>query len=315
MSAAEEPRAARGVGVDLGGTAVKAGAVDASGRVLARRSIPTALERGPADLVARIAALARELGCRGALGLGTAGLIDRERGVVIECPNLHALEGHPLRDELALALGLDPRDVVLENDANAAALGEHWLGRGRGERDLLLVTLGTGVGGGLVLAGGLYAGPGGMAGEIGHVVVDPDGLPCGCGRRGCLETLASASAASRRARELGLPTESPGDLVRLAAIARERAGPERELCAAVGRDLGRGLAAAVSLLDLRCFLFGGGFGAALDVLEDGVRAGLAERSYGRRLAGVRLARAELGPDAGWIGAARLALARGARSLS
>ncbi len=295
------------VGIDLGGTAIKAGAVSERGEILDRRSARLDASRGAVGVLDCMAGLARELGVERAVGLGSPGLLDRERGVVLECPNLHFLEGVALRRELSGRLSLPDQAVILENDANAAARGEHWLGAGRGERDFLLVTLGTGIGGGLVLGGELYAGPGGMAGEIGHIVVDPNGPPCGCGSHGCLETLASASAAQRRAAALGLPRTKPGDLALLADIARRGAGPERDLLAAVGTDLGRGLAVVLTLLDLRLFVIGGGFGAALDVLETGIRAGLAERSYGARLESVRILPAALGPDAGWIGAAHLTL--------
>lgn len=300
--------ATRLIGIDLGGTAIKAGVVSAQGEILERRSISSGLELGASEVLDRIADLARELGVARALGLGTPGLIDREQGRLVACPNIHALRGVPLARELARRLSLDERAIAIENDANAAALGEHWLGVAGDEQDLLFVTLGTGVGGGLILSGELYRGPGGMAGEIGHVVIDPTGPLCGCGARGCLETLASASAARARALERGLPSGQPGDLVELAQRARERAGPERELMIEIGRDLGRGLAAAVSLLDLRCFVIGGGFGAALDCLEPGIRAGLDERTYGERRASVRLLPARLGADAGWIGAARLTAA-------
>jgi glucokinase len=302
----------KAVGIDLGGSAVKAGAVTEAGEVLARRSIPVDSTAGASVLLDRIAELARELGAARAVGLGSPGLLDRARGSVIEAPNLHFLEGISLRDELARRLNFPPEAVLLENDANVAALAEHWMGAGRSEPDLLTVTLGTGVGGGFVLAGELFSGPGGMAGEIGHVVVDPLGPRCGCGSRGCLETFASASAARRRAIERGLPPEKPGDLELLAQAARRGPGPERELLVDIGRDLGRGLAAVVTLLDLRVFVVGGGFGAALDVLEPGIRAGLAERTYGMRIAGVRIVPASLGADAGWIGAARLALSFQAR---
>lgn len=296
------------VGIDLGGTAIKAGAVDEHGRVLARISAPTELERGSAHVLATIARLARELGAqsgpRGGVGLGVPGLIDRAAGVITECPNLKSLERIPLATELARALGCPRERVFLENDANAAALGEHWCGDARGASELLFVTLGTGVGGGLVLGGHLYTGSGGLAGEIGHVVVEPNGRACGCGARGCVETLASATAARRRALELGLPPDEPGDLEQLAARARAADGPERELCTAIGRDLGHALATAVSLLDVRTFVLGGGFGAATDVLAEGVRAGIRERSYGQRLAEIRIVPSTLGADAGWIGAAR-----------
>lgn len=289
----------RCVGIDLGGTAIKAGAVATSGEILERRSAPTELDRGPEHVIATIARLARELGATHGLGLGVPGLIDRARGTIEACPNLKCLEHVPLRDELARLLAIDPARVFLENDANAAAAGEHWLGTGRGEREFLLVTLGTGIGGGLVLDGKLYSGAGGLAGEIGHVVIDPAGRTCGCGARGCVETLASATAAERRAKELGLPV----DLAMLARRARAQDGAERKLLHAIGRDLGRALASAVSLLDLRTFVVGGGFGAATDVMTPGILEGIRERSYGERLASLRVLPARLGADAGWIGAA------------
>jgi glucokinase len=291
------------VGLDLGGTSIKGGAVSEQGKILDRRSIDIDRSKGPGALIDSLAALSRALGASPRVGLGAPGLFDRERGVVLESPNLAFLEGVALRGELARRLSLAESAVVLENDANAAALGEHWAGAGRGETDLLMVTLGTGVGGGLILGGQLYSGAGGMAGEIGHVVVDPAGPACGCGARGCLETLASATAAQRRAAALGLPR----DLVLLTDLARRAPGPERDVLFEVGRDLGRGLAGVLTLLDIRLFVIGGGFGAALDMLRPGIAAGLGERSYGRRLEHVRVVPAELGSDAGWMGAARLTL--------
>ncbi len=299
---------ARIVGIDLGGSAIKAGAVTPGGEILERRSSATGVELGAEAVLDRIAKLAQELGVSGTLGVGTPGLIDRDRKQILESPNLAPLRGVALADELARRLNLDSSAIAIENDANAAALGEHWLGAARGEKDALIVTLGTGIGGGLILAGELYRGATGMAGEIGHIVVDPGGPRCGCGSRGCLETLASARAAERRAAHFDLPPEKPGNLVALAKHARERDGAERELLFDIGLDLGRGLAAAVTLLDLRFFVIGGGFGAALDVLEPGIRAGLRERSYVDRHGSVTLRPAALGADAGWIGAARLVLA-------
>jgi len=217
-----------------------------------------------------------------------------------------------VRGDLARLTGLAPGEVHVENDANAAALGELWLGAARGETNALVLTLGTGIGGGLILGGELFAGEG-MAGEVGHLVIDPAGPPCGCGSRGCLETFASATAARRRALAARLPPQAPGDLELLADRAREGSAAEAQLLREVGRDLGRGLGAVVGLLDLELFVFGGGFAAALDTLEAGIREGIAERSYGGRESQVRLVRAALGPRAGWIGAAWLAL--GGRALS
>ena len=292
------------VGFDFGGTSIKVGAITPEGRVLGERSLDNGLDVGPDEAFRRMAAAWRELGGSEGVGVGIAGLVDPERGVVVETPNLAGMDGVSLRAGLARETGLAPERIAVENDANVAALGEHWLGAARGEEDALVVTLGTGVGGGLILGGRPYSGRG-MAGEVGHLVVDPQGLECGCGSRGCVETLASATAARRRAIEAGLPADRPGDLELLVERARAGAGGERALLEAVGLDLGRGLGAVLCLLDLRLYVFGGGFSAAFEALEPGIRAGIAERSFGDRE--VRLRRAELGPAAGWIGAARLTL--------
>lgn len=290
------------VGIDLGGTSFKIGRLDEQGGRGESNSLPTDLERGPQDLVARMAAAARSLGRVQTVGLAVPGLLDRAGGRVISSPNLAPLAGFPLVQELAARLDLPPEAIRFENDANAAAFGEHALGAGRDVPSFLLATLGTGVGGGLVLDGELIVGDGGMAGEIGHVCVEPGGPLCGCGNRGCLEALASATAARRRAREAGLDD----DLEALSASARAAAGPERDLLLEIGRDLGRGLAAALVLLDVRTFLIGGGFGAAYDVLKPGILAGVLERSYGRAASELAVEPASLGADAGWIGAAALA---------
>lgn len=292
------------VGIDVGGTRIKAGRAAADGTVLAERAVDLP---GDGDGLARVLVeLARELGAAGALGLAVPGLIDPARGLVTDSPNLPQLAGLPLRALLADALGLDERAVRLENDANAAALGEAWTGAARGEPDALVVTLGTGVGGGLLLGGELWRGAG-LAGEIGHVRIDPAGPRCGCGGRGCLETLASATAARRRARERGLPPEEPGNLELLAERARAGGAAEAALLREVGRDLGLGLSTAVCLLDLRLFVVGGGFSAALDLLLPGILDGIRSGAYGERADEVRVVRARLGGSAGWIGAARLAL--------
>jgi glucokinase len=293
------------IGFDFGGTAIKAGRVDESGAILGEESVPNGLDRGPDTALDRMAEQFARLGGAEAIGVGVAGLIDVEHGVVLESPNLPGVGGVSLRDELARRTGLAPAAVQVENDANVAALGEAWLGAAQGEENVMVVTLGTGVGGGLILEGRAFGGSG-MAGEVGHVVVDPDGPLCGCGSRGCLETLASATAARRRAALAGLPAGDPGNLERLNQLATAGAGPERELLHAVGLDLGRGLGPVVCLLDMRVFVFTGGFAAAFGVMEDGIREGIDERSFGSRGEKVRLLRATLGPAAGWIGAARLA---------
>lgn len=290
------------VGIDLGGTAIKAGAVSAAGERLQSIEVPSHVEQGAEAVCERIAHCARELGVEDSLGIGVPGLVDRERNLVTHSPNLAPMAGYPLSEELAKRLDMDPSHIKLENDANVAALGEHWLGGARDEQHVLVVTLGTGVGGGLILNGELFVGEGGLAAEIGHTTIDPGGPLCGCGHHGCMEALASATATMRRAAERGLTT----DLKALSASARKAAGPQRDLIHEVGRNIGHGLAQALTLLDVRCFLIGGGFGAAHDVLEPGILDGLLERSYGREAHQLRVLAATLGAEAGWIGAARLA---------
>ena len=297
------------IGLDIGGTSIKAGAADSNGAPLAEARREQRERDGYENLLARCVDLVRELAqdpVRDPLGLGVPGLVASDRGLVLESPNLPELDGRELARDLANQLGRPAGSVGLENDANAAAVGEGWVGAGREFEDFLLVTLGTGIGGGLIQGGELVRGAG-MAGEIGHVKIarqDAAGLTeCGCGRRGCLETFASATAAERRAREAGLPA----DLTVLTEHARRAPGPERDLCQAIGYDLGLGLGGVLNLLDLRAYVIGGGFSAALDMLEPGIRKGLQASSYGERLEGVRLEVAELGARAGWVGAARVGL--------
>ena len=296
-------RALRFVGIDLGGTSIKAGATDGQGRIMEERSLDlpdVGPGGGPGKILDAIAQLGRELGAAGRIGIGVPGLLEGESGFVVESPNVPGFRAIAVPQEIGARLEIDPADVRVANDANVAALGEQWLGAARNESDLMLVTLGTGIGGGLVLGGRLYAGTG-MAGEVGHVITDPNGIVCGCGKRGCLETQASASAAKRRAIEAGLTD----DLELLAEKARGGSAAEAGLLHAVGLDLGRGLGPVISLLDLRCFVFGGGFSAALDTMEAGIRDGIEERCFGSRADKVRLLTATLGPSAGWIGAAGL----------
>lgn len=308
------------IGLDFGGMSIKGGAVRGStGEVVARGSRPFAPDVGADEILDRAAALVAELesasGSRAErVGLGCAGLFDRTSGTVLASANMPNLVGESLSEGVGRRIG--DREVLVENDANVAAFGEQWLGAGRGESSMALLTLGTGVGGGIVLFDQLFVGPAGNAGEIGHTVIHPrpsgshyDGtfheeLVCPCGSYGCLERLVSATAAKRRARQAGLTDDLPA----LAQLAREAEGEERRLLHEIGRDLGSGLSTLVTLFNIEFFVIGGGFGGALDVLEGGAHERLAEQRYGDGAA--RIVPATLGSDAGWIGAARLSLREG-----
>ena len=293
------------IGIDGGGTAIKLGAVHAGGEVVGESEFVLDPEPRLTDVLDEAVHRARELSPElESIGVGLPGLLDRAAGLIESSPNLPWLEKRPVRDLLAERARLAPERVRLENDGNVAALGELWLGAGRGNANVLVTTLGTGVGGGLILNESLYIGEG-LAGEVGHIVLDPEGPLCGCGGHGCLEQYASASAAIRRAKERGLPPGNPGDLKRLSQRAAEGPGPERELLEEVGVDLGHGLAQVLMLLDVRTFVVGGGFGRALAQLITGIRRGLREWAYGERVERLQILPAELGARAGWIGAARL----------
>ena len=211
------------IGLDLGGTNLRAAAVDQSGRCSTRFREKRILRGTRAivrDMTDAIQTCATGFGAQelAGIGVGVPGFIQMKEGVIRNSNNLSSLENFPIRDELSRRLGVP---VILENDANAAALGEKWIGAGRGVDDLVLLTLGTGVGGGIIADGKILRGHLGMAGELGHITVVPNGNPCGCGNRGCVEKHASATAITAMAKLLGL-----GDA--LTAEAGLRPGDRRQ---------------------------------------------------------------------------------------
>ncbi|HMA45802.1 MAG TPA: ROK family glucokinase, partial [Frankiaceae bacterium] len=252
-----------------------------------------------------------------AVGIGAAGFVDRNRATVLFAPNL-AWRDEPLRDEVGARVGLP---VVVENDANAMAWGEYRFGAGRGQDDLVCVTIGTGIGGGIVLDGALYRGRYGIGAEPGHVQVVPDGHRCGCGNRGCWEQYASGRALVREAREIAAVT--PARAARLLELgggepegiggpevtraAREGDLAALECFAVVGRWLGQGLADLAAVLDPGRFVVGGGVSEAGEMLLTPARAAfrLALTGRGHRPE-AEIVLAELGAAAGLVGAADLA---------
>jgi glucokinase len=253
------------------------------------------------EIERRIEQVVEELGREGVagLGVGVPGAV-RPDGLVIRSPNIPAWRDYPARTRLGRRLGLP---VSVENDANVAALAEGWLGAGRGIADYLVLTLGTGIGSGIVLGGRLWRGDGGRAGELGHIAVDAEGAPCGCGARGCVEAYASAPALLRLARDQGLE----GDLPELVSRAREGNPRAQAIFRTGGRALGTALANWFNLMDVRTVIVGGGAAPALEPMRPALEAVLDGRVYGLRAGDFRILPAELGADAGVIGAAKLAL--------
>jgi glucokinase len=307
------------IGVDVGGTKILGGVVDERGKVIEELRVvsPATDVAAIEDAITRLVVDLSGRHAVEAVGVGAAGYIDKSRSVVMFAPNL-AWRDLDLRAELEARVGLP---VVVENDANAAAWGEFRYGAGEDVDDLLLVTVGTGVGGGVVLDGRLHRGAFGVGGEIGHMRVVPDGILCGCGNRGCLESYGSGSALVREARAAA----SAGSLLARTLVDRAGGDPASitgplitecaqagaafcvEQLAGLGTWLGDGIASLAAILDPAVVVIGGGVSAAGDLLLDPIRAAFGSQLTGRGhrpLAEIRLA--VLGNRAGLIGAADLA---------
>lgn len=307
------------IGVDVGGTKIAAGVVDEVGTIVdeARRETPAT---SPDEIAAAIADVVADLRSRHdvtAIGIGAAGLVDAERTTVLFSPNL-VWRDEPLKRVVEERTGLS---TLVENDANAAAWAEFRFGAGRDVADMVLLTVGTGLGGGLVLRGELYRGAFGVGGEVGHLRVVPGGYQCGCGNRGCWEQYASGTALEREARALaqssptrasrllelagGRPEDVKGRMVTQAAKEGDRAG--RELLEEVGRWLGEGIASLAALFDPAAVVIGGGVSEAGDLLLEPARVALERNITARGHRPIlRIQRATLGNEAGIIGAADLA---------
>ncbi len=294
------------IGVDLGGTNLRAAAISRSGEMLGKISGKAELSAGRDAVMRDIAAAIRQLqedtgGSLAGVGIGVPGFILMREGKIIGSNNLQEFEHFPFRDEIERLLG--GARVILENDANAAAMGEQWMGAGRGVDDLVLLTLGTGIGGGIISGGKILHGYLGMAGEIGHITVDADGNPCGCGNRGCLEKHASATAIAAMARLLHLgDNASSEDVYNFAVAGNERA---KMIFTAMGESLGIALASLVNIFNFPLYLLSGGPLPAWDFFAPTMLSEVHRRSYTFREAKTRIERATLGAEAGLYGAAYL----------
>jgi glucokinase len=336
------------IGVDLGGTNLRIAAVDEQGGLIEKIGLLTkvSLGRDPVidamcDAIQRLTAKYENRATLLGIGIGLAGIIDLHTGYVRESPNLPGWVDYPVLAEIERRL---KTQVMLENDANAAALGEQWLGAAKNFPDMAMITLGTGVGGALVLGGRIFHGMSGMAGEFGHTTIEPEGNPCGCGNRGCLEQYASATAVVRMAKEAIADGGGPAltslaqsdaefnaeSIYRLAIQGDEAAG---RVFRRVGRALGIALATLVNSLNLPIFVIGGGVSSAWEAFAPALFEELCQRSMVYRATappdplsasqGSRspdccrktiLTRARLGSDAGLYGAARLPMLAGTNPL-
>lgn len=308
----------RAIGLDIGGTKIAGGVVDASGAVSTEIVEPTPEDSdGPAvtevllDVVARLRAEHDDVV---AIGVGAAGIVEWPAGRIVWAPN-NAYRDWAVREQLEAATGLP---AVIDNDANVAALAEARLGA-QHYRDLVLVTVGTGIGGGLVLGGQIYRGPTGRGAELGHIVLNPDGPLCGCGNHGCFEAYASGTALTRMGREAAAD-DPDGLLARLGAEQGEVTGQTVTAAAAqgdavaealfgrLGRWLGVGIASLANIFELEAVAVGGGLVDTGDLLLEPARIAAREFAYAPKARpAVPIVAATHRNDAGMIGAALLAL--------
>lgn len=311
------------VGIDLGGTNIGAGAMPTDGtREIAMRMVPTRAEEGSAAVVGRIVRMIEdvieqtraETGAERSdflgVGIGSPGPLDRERGVVIVSPNL-GWRDFPLRDEVGSRVNLP---ASLDNDANCATLGEWWCGAARGGRNVVGLTIGTGIGGGLIFDGKLYHGSSDAAGEIGHTTIDPTGRRCRCGNYGCLEAYASGPAIAERAREvLDVDGDSilhdlvNGDVSRITAATVFEASKRGDRVALeVVRDtahfLGVGISNLINILNPDIVVVAGGVTQAGDLLFDPLRAEVRRRAFKSSVDACKIVPGALPLSAGVVGA-------------
>ena len=308
---------------DLGGTHLRAALVDATGKILTQLKKSTPKASGPDCVVRELVDAERQ--CRTnpsvpnanvvAAAIMVPGSVDRENAIVVRAPNLPSLNNFGLKEALQWEFG---RPVLLENDANAAAVGEMWLGAARGCRNIICVTLGTGVGGGIILDGKLYRGSDGSAGELGHTAVNPFcGLICKCGNEGCLELFSSATAIVRMAKED--LAQYPQSLLKDQELTAEKiyeAGRKGDALALAvferaGMYLGVALSNLINLLNPEIIVIGGGVANGWDLFVNPMRKTIAKRAFPSQAEHVKIVRAECGDNAGLLGAARLAFDGGA----
>ena len=306
--------------VDLGGTKIYSVIATEQGEVLGDDLRPTLAQEGPDAVVDRIVASVREAAQRSGvewervrgIGISSPGPVNPGEGIVTDAPNLPGFHDFPIARLLSEALG---KPALLENDANAAAYGELRFGAGRGFRHIVYVTLGTGIGGGLIIDGRIYEGASGAAGEVGHLIVDPDGAECNCGNRGCVEALASGRAIEREAAEAVAAGRSEalaraaaggkltGEAVHAAAMAGDAAA--REIIARAGYYLGLGLAGLLNCFNPEALILGGGL-VAMGELYLGPAVETAKAgAFPQIVADVTITEAALGRQAGALGAAAL----------
>lgn len=292
------------IGMDLGGTTFKAVAVSSHGQIFGRTQGATDPACAPEVLVQRMVAAMQQLtrdvatGKRRlqGIGLGIPGILDLPAGIVRQAPHLPRWSDFDLRASLSRDLD---GPFAIDNDANAAARGEAWLGAARGIQHFVMLTLGTGVGSGIMVAGQMLHGAHGYAGEMGHTVVEPNGPPCDCGSQGCLEQFVSGTAVARTARPLFGAIDGP----QLARLARQGDARARHIFRDVGYYLGLACASFANIFNPQRIILGGAVAGAFDLFIDTMHATMQARTMARTYQSLHIVQAQCGTDAGGLGAA------------
>ncbi len=315
----------RVIGIDVGGTNLRGALVGSDGKIINRMKVASDADKGIEAVIGNLVRLIKNIGGGedvSAAGFGIPGIIDFKTGIITQAPNICNVNNYPIRENLRARLG-DAVPVIIENDANCAAVGEWWMGAGKDVGSLVIITLGTGVGGGIVLDGKLWRGADGMGGEVGHMTIYPDGAKCNCGNYGCLESYSSATAIRRMVKEVlsdpnsktalrGLVNdEDPGripEAVMKAALDGDRAA--LGIWEQFGTALGIGMASLVNILNVEMIVIGGGVSQAWEMFIGKALAELKRRALRAPAERVKVMKSVLGDDEGIIGASYLALNAG-----
>lgn len=311
------------IGIDIGGTNLRGALVDREGNILKRMRILSEADQGIDKLIDNLVGFIKGISegeSMQDIGIGIPGIIDSKNGIITQAPNILNVDDYPIKAVLVDKLGRD-LNIVVENDANSAAVGEWWMGAAKEATSMVMITMGTGVGGGIVLDGKLWTGADGMAGEIGHITIYPDGALCNCGNYGCLESYASATAIRRMVQE-GLEqnldtvlreTAKSAHAENIAKIVTEAATAGDQFSVSIwkqiGAALGIGIADLVNLLNIEMVVIGGGVSNAWDLFYETTYNEAHKRAFRGPMKTAKIVRTHLKDDAGIIGSSYLALNR------
>ena len=301
------------LGIDIGGTNIRGKILSEEGEMLGERKTRSDARMGISRLMENLVGFIKGFAGEGvsAIGIGIPGTVDRASGILVQAPNIANTRDFPFAEVISEKIEA-ATPVFIENDASCAALGEYRAGAGRGSDSMVMITLGTGFGGGIILNGKLWTGEDGFAGEVGHMTINPSGPPCACGGRGCIETYVSQVAIKRivrehpQLREKLAGTEESALPERLAELAREKDRAAISVWNDFGASLGVGISILVNVLDVKTVVVGGGLSGAWELFIGKALEEAERRCLGGAQRGLQVKRADLGDDAGVLGACYVA---------